>query len=193
MNIHTTYKRLFKEVGVPTKLIVDGAKAQVQGKSKKIYDEVGRQVVELKKYTHVSNQAERTIQELKMETRRDMRLLGSQLVFWCYCIERRSEIIACCAKNNLNLDGHVPMTFLTGELTGISHVCNFNWYEWVKCRRIGPDIAYLFPTKHLSRCLGSARNKGNAMTQHVLLKNGKVIPVQPLQGLTQAELDSPLE
>ena len=81
MNIHTTYKRLFKEVGVPTKLIVDGAKAQVQGKSKKIYDEVGRQVVELKKYTHVSNQAERTIQELKMETRRDMRLLGSQLVF----------------------------------------------------------------------------------------------------------------
>ena len=62
-------------------MIIDGAKAQVQGESKKICDEVGCQVVELEKYTPSSNQAERTIQELKMETRRDMRLSGSPLVF----------------------------------------------------------------------------------------------------------------
>ena len=38
----------------------------------------------------------------------------------------------------MNLDGQVPRTFLTGELTDISHVCNFSWYEWVKFRRIRP-------------------------------------------------------
>ena len=43
------------------KLIVDGAKAQVQVESKKICDEVGCQVVEVEKYTPASNQAERTI------------------------------------------------------------------------------------------------------------------------------------
>lgn len=31
------------------------------------------------------------------------------------------------------------------------------------------------------------------MSQHVLLENGKVIPLQTLRSLTQAELDSPLE
>ena len=65
------------------KLIVDGVKAQIQGESKKICDEVGCQIVELEKYTPTSNRAERTIQELKMETRRDIRLAGSPLVFWC--------------------------------------------------------------------------------------------------------------
>ncbi len=31
------------------------------------------------------------------------------------------------------------------------------------------------------------------MSQHVRLENGKVIPIQTLRSLTQAEIDSPLE
>ena len=65
-------------------------------------------------------------------------------------------------------------------------------YEWVKFRRIGPEAAYPFPTEHLGRFLGPARNQGNTMSQHVL-ENGKVIPIQTLRSLTKAELDSPLE
>ena len=83
--------------------------------------------------------------------------------------------------------------FATGDLTDISHVCNFYWYEWVKFRRIGSDAAYPFPTEHLGRCLGPTCNKGNAIRQHVLLENGKIIPIQTLQSLTQAELVSPLK
>ena len=41
-------------------VVVDGAKAQVQGESKKICDEVGCQIAELEKYTPASNRAERT-------------------------------------------------------------------------------------------------------------------------------------
>ena len=91
------------------------------------------------------------------------------------------------------MDGQVPRTFITVELTDISHVCNFKWYEWVKFRRIGPEVAYPFPTEHLGRFLGPARNQENAMSQHLLLENGKVIPIQTLRSLSQAEVDSPLE
>ncbi len=54
-NIHTAFKRLFKEVGVPLKMVMDGAKAQVSGETKKICNEVGCQIIELEKYTPASN------------------------------------------------------------------------------------------------------------------------------------------
>ena len=192
-NMHLAYKKLFKEVGVPTKMIVDGARAQTMGEVRKICDAAGCQIVELEKDTPASNRAERTIQELKMETKRDMVISGSPLVLWCYCLERRSEIMACCAKNNSNLNGTVPKSMMFGEVTDISHLCNFKWYEWVKFRRVGPDAAYPFPSEHLGRCLGPAKNKGNSMSQNVLLSNGKVIPIQTLRSLTPAEMDSDLE
>ena len=88
----------------------------------------GCEIVELKKNTPASNRAERGIQELKMETKRDMKLSGSPMVFWCYCIEQRSEIIACSARNNPNLNGMVRRSMMTGEVTDISHLCNFQWY-----------------------------------------------------------------
>ena len=133
------------------------------------------------------------IQELKMETKRDMKESGSPLVFWCYCIERRSEIMSYCAKNNPNWNGMVPRSMMLGDVTDISHLCNFQWYEWVKFRRVGPEAAYPYPSEHLGRCLGPAMNKGNAMSQNVLLMNGKVMPVQTLRSLTETEIDSELE
>ena len=85
-DIHHAYKRLFKEVGVPRKMVVDGARAQTMGEARKVCEMAGCEVVELKKNTPASNRAERGIQELKMETKRDMKLSGSPMVFWCYCI-----------------------------------------------------------------------------------------------------------
>ena len=84
--------------------------------------------MELEKNTPASNCAERGIQELKMETKRDMKMSGSPMIFWCYCIERQSAIMACSARNNPNLNWLIPQS-MTGEVTDISHVCNFQWYE----------------------------------------------------------------
>ena len=109
-----------------------------------------------------------------------MNLSGSPLVSWCYCMERRSEINACCSRNNYNLDRQVPRTFMTGEETDISHICNLEWNEWVTFCRIRPEDAYPFPNGHFGRCLGPARNKGNLMSQYVLLESGKVISIQTL-------------
>ena len=82
---------------------------------------------------------------------------------------------------------------MTGEVTNISHICNFKWYEWVKFRRIGPEAAYPFPSEHLGRCLGTSRNQGNSMSQYVLLESGKVISIQTLWSLTEAEVQNPSE
>ena len=122
-----------------------------------------------------------------------MKLSDSPLVFWCYCLERRSKIIACCSRNNYNLDRKVPRTFMTAEVTDISHVCNFKWYEWVKFRRIGPEAAYPFPSEHLGRCLGPSRNQGNSMSQYVLLESEKIILIQTLRSLIDFEMESSSE
>ena len=98
--------------------------------------------------------------------------------------------MSCCAKNNPNLNGIVPRSMMLGEVTDFLHLCNFQWYEWVKFRRVGLEAAYPYPSEHLGRCLGPAKNKGNAMS--VLLMNGKVIPVQTLRSLTASEIDSEL-
>ena len=80
---------------------------------------------------------------------------------------------------------------MTGEITDISHLCNFAWYEWVKFRK--PGESYPYPTEHLGRCLGPAINKGNGMSQNVLTAHGEVIPTQTLRSLTESELASPTE
>ena len=190
-DIHASLKHLFKDIGVPKKLIVDGARAQVKGKARENCDLASCKVIELEKDTPASNRAERYIRILKETSKRDMNQSDSPIIFWCYCIERRALIENATAKNNFLLNGSCPHSMMTGEMTDISNLCNFKWYEWVKFRK--PGEQYPYPTEHLGRCLGPALNKGNAMSQHVLTETGEVLPVQTLRSLTQSEVISETE
>ena len=58
-------KSMFKEIGVPSKLIADGARAQVKGKARELCDQANCDIIELEKNTPASNRAERYIQILK--------------------------------------------------------------------------------------------------------------------------------
>ena len=190
-DIHLSLKSLFKETGVTTKLVVDGARAQVQGKARDLCHKASCNVIELEKDTPASNRAERFIQILKNGSKKDMASSDSPLVFWCYCIERRAMIENACAKDNFLLKGNSPHSMMTGEVTDISNLCNFKWYEWVKFRK--PGEPYPYPTEHLGRCLGPAVNKGNAMSQNVVTESGKIIPTQTLRSLTDSEVRSSTE
>ena len=189
--LHHSVKAMFKEVGVPQKLIADGAKAQIYGKAKMICDQSGCKVIELEKNTPFANRAERYIQILKNGSKADMVRADSPMVFWDYCLERRVLIENSSAKDNYLLKGAVPHSMMTGEMTDISNLCNFQWYEWIKFRK--PWEPFPYPTEWLGRCLGPAHAKGNAMSQHVLTEAGEVLPVQTLRKLSQAELSSPTE
>lgn len=128
---HLAFKELFTHVKVPRKMIVDGARSQVSGETRNICDMVRCTIVELEKGTPASNRVERMVQTIKMETRRDTIKSNLPMILWCYCIDRRVLIIRSCARNNYLLKGSVPNSFMLGEVTDISHVCYFKWYEWV--------------------------------------------------------------
>ena len=78
----------------------------------------------------------------------------SPIIFWDYCIERRAMIENSMAKDNYLLKGSVPHSYMTGEMTDISNLCVYNWYEWIKFRKVGEQ--YPYPTEWLGRCLGPA-------------------------------------
>ena len=78
--LHLSLKDMFKEVGVPQKLIIDGAKAQVAGKAREICVQSGCPVVELEKNTSFANRSERYIKTMKNGSRSDMVKSDSPMV-----------------------------------------------------------------------------------------------------------------
>ena len=189
--VHLSLKSLFKDVGVSHPLIADGARAQIEGKARILCEESGCKTIELEKNAPASNRAERYIQTLKNGSKKDMIHANCPLIMWDFCIERRAGIECVIAKENHLLQGSTPHSMMTGEMTDILHICKFKWYEWVKSRK--PGELYPYPTEWLGRCLGPARNKGNAMSQHVLIEQGEVIPIQTCRKLTKSEVENPIE
>lgn len=183
--IASALKRYFKEVGVPEQLIADGAREQVQGSARLLCQESGCAIVELEKGTPRANRAERYIQMLKNETWSDMHKAGSPMAFWCYCIERRAEIINSVARENVLLQGQVPHTKMTGRTRDISHVAEFGWWQWCIYRK--EDTPWPKDNKLIGRVLGPAHNAGNSMSQWVLTAGGQVLPIQTLRRLTPVE------
>ena len=80
-DIHASLKSLFKEIGVPRKLIVDGARAQVKGKARENCDLASCKIIELEKGTPSSNRAERYIRILKDTSKRDMNESDCPVIF----------------------------------------------------------------------------------------------------------------
>ena len=90
--IPNAFKEIFKEVCVPQKMILDGARAQVKGETLRECQNAGCTIVELERGMPSANRAERTIAELKTDTKMDMKRARSPIIFWCYCLERRALI-----------------------------------------------------------------------------------------------------
>ena len=84
-DLHKSLKALFKEVGVPSPLIADGERAQIQKKSRRVCEEAHCKVIELEKNTPASNRAERHIQVLKNGSKVDMIRADSPIILWNFC------------------------------------------------------------------------------------------------------------
>lgn len=189
VKIAQAIKRYFKEVGVPLHLICDQAREQIKGDARILCNEAGCHVIELEKGTPASNRAERNIKILKDGTKQDLFNSNCPMVLWCYCIERRAQIVNVTTRVNTLLQGQTPHSKLTGQPTDISHLCEYGWYEWVIYRIEGAP----FPTNHqrLGRVLGPSTNAGSVMSQWILTSKGQVMPIQTLRRLTKAEYDRP--
>ncbi len=179
-------KQFAKEVGAPDVLVCDPHPAQVKRDVREFCTQIGTTLKVFEAETQWANRAELYIGQIKEATRKDMRSSGSPLVLWDYCMERRALIFQITAKKLFQLNGTNPHTSTFGTEADISHICQYAWYEWVYYR--DATTSFTYQKERLGRCLGPAKNEGNAMAQWILKENGKVVPRRTIRRLTPSEL-----
>ena len=179
-------KLFCKEIGVPERLIVDGAREQTSRKVKSFTQEVGTTLQVLEENTQWSNRAELYIGLLKKQIRKDLQESKSPMVLWHLCAQRRAMINNLTPKSLFQLQGRTAHEATTGTQGDISNLL-YDWYEWVKYTEIS-TVAFPAQRQVLGRCLGPTKNEGNTMSQYILNAKGKIIPRRSVRPLTTEEL-----
>ena len=133
-------------------------------------DHSGADLVYLEKGTRDANCAERAIETLKQDTKRDRHKFNMSEIVLCYALVRRAKINNATVRDNIHCQGQTPETIMTGQPINISHISEFKFYEWVKYKR--ENVQYPFSSWKLGRCLGPATNQGSGMCQHVMTDKG---------------------
>jgi hypothetical protein len=90
-------------------------------------------------------------------------------------------------------NGEVPETKMTGsttDISDISHICEFGWYDWVMFR----DNVSTFPDIKLTlgRYLGPAANVGSALTAKILKSNRQTVCRSTRRHLNDEEIHCPI-
>ena len=185
---HYMLSSLFKDVGVPNKMVMDNAKTQVLGKFRQKSREADCRVKSTEPHTPFSNAAESAIRELKKATGRRLTASGCPKRLWDDCMELESFIRSHTALDIWQLQGQVPQTFMTGQTADISQFYELEWYEWCFYH----DSAIKFPNDkfRLGRWLGPAIDVGPAMTGKILKPNGNTRYVSTYRALTPEEYET---
>jgi hypothetical protein len=141
-------------------------------------------------YSPWQQAAEGCIRELKCGVSRKMIKTGSPRVLWDHCIELEALIRSMTSNNVYMTNGKVPETTMTGSTANMSHICEFDWYDWVMFR----DNLPTFPDNKLilGRYLGPATDVGSALTTRILKLNGQTDCRSTLRHLTDKETHYPI-
>ena len=157
---HETLSLLFAQEGVPSILVMDGARQQVMGEFSHKARQADYHVKQTEPYSPWQNAAEGTIRELKKSAGRKMIKANSPKKLWDDCIELEMEIRSCTAKNVFELKGEVPRAVMKGETANITHICGFGWVYF-------RDNAVTYPNDKwvLGTWLGPSTDTGPACVQ----------------------------
>lgn len=187
---HHTVSKLFKDIGVPWKMVMDNAKTQVLGKFRKKTKEADCPVRSTEPHSPFSNAAEGAVRELKKATGRLLTESGASKRVWDDCMEYAALVRSHTALDIWQLEGQVPQTLMTGQTADISQLFEIGWYEWCFYH----DSAIKFPEDklRLGRYLGPAIDVGPAMTAKVLKENGNTRYVSTYRSLSPEELEDPV-
>jgi hypothetical protein len=114
-------EELFQDVGVPTHMHTDGAKALTTGQWRKVCQSYGpvKQMVS-EPLNPWQKRAKAEIRELKKQVLRIMSHKGIPRRFWDYVAEYVSEIQSRTAHPLYNLKGRTPIKHVTGETPDIT-------------------------------------------------------------------------
>ena len=86
-------KSVFKEDGVPEKMICDGAPEQVSGEAARLCQLADCTVQQLERGTLWSNRAEGNVGIVKSEILLELKESNCPMVLWCYAAEQRGKIL----------------------------------------------------------------------------------------------------
>jgi hypothetical protein len=188
---HEDLSLLFHKDRVPNVMVINGAKAQVEGDFRRKLFDAGCRMKQTGPHTQSSNMVEGAVRELKKGVGRQMLRSGCPKRFWDDFIIRESYVRSHTSLDIYGLEGQVPESKIKVETVDISTIAEYAWYEWVKFR----DTADKFPVSkiQLGRDLGAAIDIGPAMMRKILKQNGSVMYRSSVRPLTQDEIQSPTE
>jgi hypothetical protein len=115
-------------------MVMDGAKAQVEGGFRRKLRDAGCHSKETEPHTQSSNMGEGAVRELKKGVGQQMLRSGCPKRFWDDCIIREAYVRSHTSLDIYGLEGQVPESKIKGETVDISTIAEYSWYEWVKFR-----------------------------------------------------------
>jgi hypothetical protein len=167
---HLTLDLLHNQYGAFRVMIPDNAKELTAGSFRDKLRRAGTMISPIEAYTPNQNKAESAIRELKRLYRRLMQESKAPEVLWDHCFEYVAQIRSHTALNLMSLYGQTPTTHLLGDTVDISHLCQFEWYEYVWWL----DVTDRMQTKKLGHYLGPSVSSGDVMCSKVLTSKGTV-------------------
>lgn len=84
----------------------------------------------------------------------------------------------------MSLYGDVPLTALTGDTAGISHICQFSWYQFIWYI----DIHDPLENRKVGRYLSPSHFIGDRMASKILAASSKVVVRTSIFPISEEEL-----
>ena len=175
---------MFKNDGVPSKIVMDGAREQIMGKFKEACQDATVQVQQLEYNTSCSKIAEGAVQRNKRATIRAMAKLALPSRLWDYCAELQAKIRCHNLHDIPTINVQVPKTVVTENTADISELVEFRWYQWIYYR--DATKSFPLPEEELGKYFGAYENVGSKMTMWILKQNGEIVSRTTLCTLTDS-------
>ena len=174
---------MMDEVGIPNKLVFDGAKEQT-GRKSEFMSSVRKNRIsfwQTEPYSPWQNRAEDQIREVRRRwlLMRQRKKIPTRL--WDYAMVHITKLMNMTARGKNGRTGHEEVT---GETPDISEYVDFDFYDWVWYW----DTPDKENSPKIGRWLGPSHRIGAAMCFYVLVHNGEVISRSTVQHVTKLEM-----
>ena len=177
-----TLGRFLEDVGVPNRLIYDGAPENVGRKSKFQRIMQKHQIIghQNEAFTQKYNRAEDGVRELKRRWKQRIIRRRAPKCVWDYGLVWESEILSRMCRNGTTCSG---MERITGDTPDISEWLEFEFYDLCWYWDTPNDI----DNPKIGRWLGVSHRVGSAMCYWILTNNGTTISRTTVQHITKEE------
>jgi hypothetical protein len=172
-------------------MVMDEAKAQVEGEFRRKLPDTGFRIKQTEPHTESSNMGEGGVCEFTGGIGRQMLRSGCPKRFWDDCIIREAYVRSHTSLDIFGLESQVPERNVKCKTVDVSTIPEYAWYEWVKFR----DTAAKFPVSkiQMGRDLDATIDIGPIMEPNILKKNGSIMYRTSVRPLTPDESQSPTE